>query len=739
MTQDSVPVPSALESITTLSAKLFAPDESELAKWKRLFESYASIEKEGVKYLDQESFISAIEPSDNDSGKIRREQYGVLFRVADSSKRGLVSFDDFVVFESLLKQPDADYKIAFTYFDTDGNGSITFDEFKAVFSENIGPDAIPFNFDSDWVRLYIGKANVLGCKSINQVTCITLYLLSYVLTRRLSPDRRTDNEFTQLMKGLQGERLRQAFRYFDKGGDGHISPEEFKRIIIEVARHKLSDSVLDRLPTLCLLSPGQKISYAEVVAFHNVLRDMTLIEKIIRNAVSKSKDGRINVDDFLDTAAAESRYTMFSPLEANLVWHFASRGRGPQTRLVLDDFRALLDEKWVPPTAIEESTLLKENAAASTKSALSQLAEKVYAFIQGGIGGGAGAFVVYPIDMVKTRLQNQRSTVVGEVLYKNWLDCVQKIFRNEGGVRGFYKGLLPQMIGVAPEKAIKLTVNDIVRRRFTDPETGRISVWAEVLAGGSAGGCQVIVTNPLEITKIRLQMQGEMLKETGAASRGAMHVIRQLGLVGLYKGAGACALRDVPFSMIYFTSYAHLKKDVFGEGKNGKQLTNFETLLAAGIGGMPAAYLTTPADVVKTRLQSEAKAGHTHYRGLIDAFVTIQKEEGAKALFKGGVARMIRSSPQFAVTLAVYEWLKKSFPYPYAEKPYGAASIPSPIRGGSSLSHGFLTSRMDDLTRIRARNALKILLDCHEDFGRTVYQPKGGKSVFAGLPVGKSV
>jgi len=54
-----------------------------------------------------------------------------------------------------------------------------------------------------------------------------------------------------------------------------------------------------------------------------------------------------------------------------------------------------------------------------------------------------------------------------------------------------------------------------------------------------------------EITKIRLQMQGEMLKETGAVSRGAIHVVRQLGLVGLYKGASVCLMRDLPFSMIY--------------------------------------------------------------------------------------------------------------------------------------------------------------------------------------------
>lgn len=109
-------------------------------------------------------------------------------------------------------------------------------------------------------------------------------------------------------------------------------------------------------------------------------------------------------------------------------------------------------------------------------------------------------------------------------------------------------------------------------------------------------------------------MQGELAKDGVQVARGVIPIIRSLGLVGLYKGAGACLLRDAPFSLIYFTSYAHLKKDLFGEGKNGKQLSNLETLLAAGMGGMPAAYLTTPADVVKTRLQTEARAGQTHVR-----------------------------------------------------------------------------------------------------------------------------
>ena len=84
-------------------------------------------------------------------------------------------------------------------------------------------------------------------------------------------------------------------------------------------------------------------------------------------------------------------------------------------------------------------------------------------------------------------------------------------------------------------------------------------------------------------SKIRLQMQGEAAKLEGAAPRGAVHIVRQLGLFGLYKGASACLLRDIPFSAIYFPAYSHLKKDLFNEGYNGKQLSFLETLSAAAI------------------------------------------------------------------------------------------------------------------------------------------------------------
>ncbi|WVO19986.1 uncharacterized protein IAS62_001276 [Cryptococcus decagattii] len=616
------------------------PAESELVRWRRTFDKFAKEEVDGQKFLNPSQFIDAIAPTDEGFSKIRREQYGNLFKVADSTRRGLVSFEDFVLFETLLKRPDADYQLAFLVFDVDASGTIDFDEFKAVLSANTAASGIPFDFDCAWMKLYVGRRG-------------DRHVLGY-------------NEFTQLIKGYQGERLRQAFHYFDADGDGYINPEEFQRIIVEIAGHKLSDAVLGRLPTLCTMNPGRRISYSEVIAFHNIIREMDSVERIIEHAVQKSKDGRIDISDFLDEAAGSMRYGMFTPMEANIIWHFASRGNaGAGQRLALADFQALLDAKWQPP----ETAGTKQPSTISG-GFLAEAAQSTYNFIQGGIAGGIGAYAVYPIDLVKTRLQNQRSTVVGEVLYRNAFDCVKKVYTNEGGVRAFYRGVLPQLVGVAPEKAIKLTVNELVRKKATDPETGRIPFLMEIFAGGSAGGCQVVVTNPLEIIKIRLQMAGEITRAEGgtAVPRGAFHVIKQLGLIGLYKGATACFARDIPFSMIYFTAYAHLKKDVFNEGHHGKVLSFGELLAAAGIAGMPAAYLTTPADVVKTRLQSQARAGQTVYKGIVDGLSKIFREEGLRALFKGGLARPVLSTHQ-------------------------------------------------EISRIRARNALRILLDCSSRFG----------------------
>jgi solute carrier family 25 aspartate/glutamate transporter 12/13 len=380
-----------------------------------------------------------------------------------------VTLQEWSNFENLLAKPDAEYEIAFRLFDVRGTGVVKFEDFQKLYYQNRSEDSLPFDWNSEWASLYIG-----GRKKRHDMTY---------------------PQFSQMLRGLQGERVRQAFQHFDKNGDGYIEPEEFQRIIIETAGHKLSDHLLENLHTLCNISAGTKISYANVRAFQNMLREMDLVELVIRNATNKSNDGKITRTDFLNEAARITRFSLFTPMEADILFHFAGMDE-PSGRLGLMDFAKVLDASWQTAYSIGSDQAAK--AVSASQNFFHDVLQGVHHFALGSIAGAFGAFMVYPIDLVKTRMQNQRSGRVGQVLYKNSLDCAQKVLKNEG-FKGLYSGVLPQMVGVAPEKAIKLTVNDLVRGHFTNSQTGAIDWKFEVLAGGTAGGCQVVSSTPFMV------------------------------------------------------------------------------------------------------------------------------------------------------------------------------------------------------------------------------------------------
>lgn len=257
---------------------------------------------------------------------------------------------------------------------------------------------------------------------------------------------------------------------------------------------------------------------------------------------------------------------------------------------------------------------------------------KTQTFVNGLISGSVGALAVYPIDVVKTRMQNQNKSL--NKLYKNGFDCWYTLWK-QGRFSMFYKGCIPQMIGVAPEKAVKLFAYSHVTKNHEDE-----FLW-HVLGGVVAGTSQVAITSPYEMIKINLQMNNRIDYKS------------LMSFKKLYTGASACLLRDVPFSAIYFPAYWYLKQE-----------HGLHPFIAGTMAGVPAAYLCTPADVVKTRLQTLRAE-----QGSLSLYKTIKhlyEQEGFMAFWKGGLWRVLRSSPQFGITLVIYEelnqlesWLKK--------------------------------------------------------------------------------
>ncbi|XP_026883357.2 calcium-binding mitochondrial carrier protein Aralar1 [Electrophorus electricus] len=621
-----------------MAVKVQSTKRADPSELREIFLKHATVvDKSGEHYMTPQGFVQNFlglhtQPNHNP------QTVQLIAGVADTTKDGLISYQEFLAFESVLCLPDALFIVAFQLFDKTGTGDVSFENVRDIFSQTTVHHHIPFNWDCEFIHLHFGQDLK---KHLN-------YL-----------------EFTQFLQELQLEHARQAFAQKDKGKSGMISALDFGDIMATIRHHVLTPFVEENLVSVVGGGTSHVVSFSYFNAFNSLLNNMELIRKVYATIAGSYKDTLVTKEEFVNAA---NKFGQITPMEVDILYQLSGL-HTHSGRLNLADIERIapLEEGAMPYHLAD----VQRQHTDSLRPVWLQAAESAYRFTLGSIAGAAGATAVYPIDLVKTRMQNQRSTgsFVGELMYKNSFDCAKKVLRYEGFF-GFYRGLLPQLIGVAPEKAIKLTVNDFVRDKFTSKDN-TIPLAAEVLAGGCAGGSQVIFTNPLEIVKIRLQVAGEIT--TGPRVR-ALTVLRELGFFGLYKGAKACFLRDIPFSAIYFPVYAHTKTMLADEeGRLGA----LQLLTAGAIAGVPAASLVTPADVIKTRLQVAARAGQTTYSGVIDCFRKIMREEGFRAFWKGAGARVCRSSPQFGVTLVTYELLQRWFYVDFGgHRPAGSEPTP---------------------------------------------------------------
>ncbi|XP_053324387.1 electrogenic aspartate/glutamate antiporter SLC25A13, mitochondrial isoform X2 [Spea bombifrons] len=623
-----------------MAAKIALTKRADSAELRTIFNKYASVEKNGELFMSPLDFVKRYLNVTGD-GEPSPKTVQLLAGVVDQTKDGLISFQEFVAFESVLCAPDALFMVAFQLFDKTGKGEVTFDDVKQVFGQTTIHQRIPFNWGCEFIQLHFGKDR-----------------------KRLLPYA----EFTQFLLEIQLEHARQAFVQRDTDHTGTINAMDFRDIMVTIRPHVLTPFVEQCLVAAAGGTVSHQVSFSYFNGFNSLLNNMELIRKIYSTLAGNRKDVEVTKEEFV---LAAQKFGQVTPMEVDILFQLADLYE-PRGRMTLADIERIAPlEEGALPYNLAEAQRQHQGSGDVSRTVLVQVAESAYRFALGSIAGAVGATAVYPIDLVKTRMQNQRSTgsFVGELMYKNSFDCFKKVLRYEGFF-GLYRGLVPQLLGVAPEKAIKLTVNDFVRDKFTTKDGG-IPLLAEIMAGGCAGGSQVIFTNPLEIVKIRLQVAGEI---TTGPRVGALTVLRDLGFFGLYKGAKACFLRDIPFSAIYFPCYAHMKS--YFASEDGRVSPGY-LLLAGAIAGMPAASLVTPADVIKTRLQVAARAGQTTYSGVIDCFRKILKEEGHRALWKGAGARVFRSSPQFGVTLVTYELLQRWFYVDFGGvKPSGSEPVP---------------------------------------------------------------
>lgn len=251
--------------------------------------------------------------------------------------------------------------------------------------------------------------------------------------------------------------------------------------------------------------------------------------------------------------------------------------------------------------------------------------------ISGAVAGGIVEAAMFPLDTLKTRLQTSTNQPV-------------PILKRLNGFKGVYSGCVGGVIGTALADAVYFGVYEPMKETCLSAMPEHFHTLAHAISAASASLVASVVRVPSEVLKQRMQA-GQGFKSAINVFHGIM---RNYGIRGLYNGTVPLLLRDLPFNTIEFAIYENLKvttKKIKAARSNTEidwktlSLTQGEAGRIGALAGMFTAAITTPMDVLKTRLMVQATGAR--YSNIADAAIKIVREEGVLVLFQGLVPRLL--------------------------------------------------------------------------------------------------
>ncbi|XP_051883332.1 graves disease carrier protein isoform X1 [Pristis pectinata] len=201
------------------------------------------------------------------------------------------------------------------------------------------------------------------------------------------------------------------------------------------------------------------------------------------------------------------------------------------------------------------------------------IAGHVHRLMAGSMAGITAVVCTYPLDMIRARLAFQ---VKGEHKYTGIIDAFRVIYTQEGGFRGFYRGLTPTIIGMAPYagisfftfgtlKSIGLSqAPDVLGRPSSDnPNVLVLKSHVNLVCGGIAGAIAQTVSYPLDVARRRMQL-GSILVEAEkyvTMCKTLRYVYNEHGIrKGLYRGLTLNYIRCIPSQAVAFTTYELMRQ-----------------------------------------------------------------------------------------------------------------------------------------------------------------------------------
>lgn len=270
----------------------------------------------------------------------------------------------------------------------------------------------------------------------------------------------------------------------------------------------------------------------------------------------------------------------------------------------------------------------------------------------GALAGTTVDLSLYPIDTLKTRLQSSAG------------------FQQSGGLRGIYRGVGSALVGSAPGAALFFVSYESIKSCFRHRRDAVVPTqasnvrnnWSEPVehmvaaSVGEVAACAVRV--PTEVVKQRAQ--AVQSPSSAAALRSIWALRKPSGVSGgfgipgvwreMYRGWGITVVREVPFTVIQFPLWEGMKE--WRRRTQGKDsISGWESGAFGSVAGAVAAGITTPLDVLKTRMMLAKER-----QAMVPLLMDILKVSGPRAFFAGLAPRVLWISAGGAIFLGSYQW-----------------------------------------------------------------------------------
>ncbi|XP_074653822.1 calcium-independent mitochondrial carrier protein SCaMC-3L-like isoform X1 [Tubulanus polymorphus] len=174
-------------------------------------------------------------------------------------------------------------------------------------------------------------------------------------------------------------------------------------------------------------------------------------------------------------------------------------------------------------------------------------------FLSGSMAGAISQTIIYPMEVLKTRLALRKS---GE--YTGMFDCAKKIYKKDG-LRVFYRGYIPNIIGIIPYAGIDLAIYETLKNYYIakHPDNADPGVMVLLACGTTSSTCGQLASYPLALVRTKLQAKVDSKASFVSLIK---TIVKEEGPFGLYRGLAPNFLKVAPAVSISYVIYEHVRK-----------------------------------------------------------------------------------------------------------------------------------------------------------------------------------